>query len=195
MSSPPHVRWPGIRVLAVLVVVLFAGWRWFGPSSPDSSWQMAAAKPLADGKYHCEYVVDGDTIVVWPYRETGPDPEFSVTLRLLGINAPADGPTFEPYGSAATAFLKERLEGKDFQLQWDKRRIDRVGRRLGYVYLEEVLLNQELVLQGLARVFAYPGDNGTIAQHLYRAEQAARLDKRGIWSDAQTAAADVVPAE
>jgi micrococcal nuclease len=68
------------------------------------------------------------------------------------------------------------------RLRFDKRRKDRYDRFLAYVYVEERMLNVELVRAGLARVSTFPGDSPSLASQLGRAEQDARRAGRGIWS-------------
>jgi micrococcal nuclease len=66
-------------------------------------------------------------------------------------------------------------------LRLDRRRKDRYDRFLAYVYVEDQMLNEELVRAGLARVSVYPGDSPQIAKRLREAEQEAQKANRGIW--------------
>ena len=172
-----------------------AAWHWFQPSAEDSTWQLAAAQPLAEGTFLCVKVIDGETLVVRdrtsaPANASTPPPLKYYTVRLLGITGDEDFA-----GTAATQFLKDAVEGKTLELQWDKRRIDHLGRRLAYVYQDDQLLNTEMVLLGLVRVDSYPGDNGTIARDLGRAEKEARLEQRGLWATAAKAATSAASAQ
>jgi len=190
MTGLPKARWPGVRLLAVLVVAACAGWQWFRPAKSESTWQLSSARALEEGRFHCQYVIDGDTIVASKIVDDQVQPDWSIRVRMLGINAPEDSLKVETMGPEATAFVKERLLGKEIEIRWDKRRIDKYGRRLGYVYCEGELVNLQLVKEGLARVFNYPGDNASIARELMKAEHAARLEQRGIWNFNAVASAD-----
>jgi micrococcal nuclease len=61
-------------------------------------------------------------------------------------------------------------------------RTDRYGRLLAYVFLGDVLVNEELVKEGLARAHRY-GRNAALAARLEAAEHEARAAHRGLWAD------------
>lgn len=191
MTGLPKARWPGVRLLAVLLVVACAGWQWFSPSArrQDSTWQLSSAQPYDEGLFFCNYVLDGDTIVACKIDGDEVKEDWAIRVRLLGINAPEDSHKVDPLGPEATAYVKEKLLNKEIELRWDKRRIDKYGRRLGYVYAGGELFNAQLVKEGYARVFNYPGDNATIARELLKAEHSARLEQRGIWKLASVSSA------
>jgi micrococcal nuclease len=109
-------------------------------------------------------------------------------VRLLGIDTPETvkpNAPVEPWGPEATEFTKRLTAEGNVRLELDKRRIDRYGRSLAYVYVGDRLLNEELVRAGLARVSVYPGDSATIERRLRAAEAEARKAERGIWSTVQ----------
>lgn len=150
-----------------------------------------AADPVAamrEGACEVVRVVDGDTILV---RQQVDSPSSvssglrdHVRVRLLGIDTPEtvkEGHPVERWGPEATEFTQRFLAGGRAQLRFDKRRVDRYGRLLAYVYVDDRMLNEELVRAGLARVSLYPGDSESIGRQLRRAEEAARREKIGIW--------------
>lgn len=177
----------GPRTAFWLILLAAVGYRWSGPLR-DSVWSLSSAQPLADGGYQVQRVIDGDTLVVG-LSDSGS----TATVRLLGINAPEDTTKKEPFGDRATTFLRERAEGKTIVLEWDKRRVDRYGRRLAYVYADDVPLNEALVRAGLARVFTYPGDSATHSKRLVQAQDLARGEKLGVWSLEDSPRAETLP--
>jgi micrococcal nuclease len=122
-------------------------------------------------------VVDGDTIHVQT-------PEGRTTVRLKCIDTPETvhpRKPVQPYGPEASAFTKKSLTGKRVRLEFDSRdRIDRYGRTLAYVFLDEgTFFNEELVRLGLARTTHYP----CRYRHDVEVAQAeAQRAGRGLWS-------------
>jgi micrococcal nuclease len=182
-------RWPIRLVVVLLVLGLLAAWRfipWRGQPLRDGG---VPAESLVEGEYELVRVVDGDTILVArefaaenghaaPLRQTA-------RVRLLGIDTPETvhpQRPVEPFGPEASEFARAFLSGGRCRLQLDKRRVDRYGRFLAYVFVEERMLNEELVRAGLARVSTLPGDSSTMERRLRKAEDEARAANRGIWS-------------
>ncbi|WP_202921249.1 thermonuclease family protein [Anatilimnocola aggregata] len=133
-------------------------------------------------------VIDGDTLLV-KQAASERAPEFIGIVRLLGINTPETvkrGVAPQPYGAEATAFTKSAVAASAVSLQLDKRRVDRYGRFLAYVYTGQSLLNEDLVTAGLARVHTYPGDSMTINRQLLRAQDEAKRERRGMWQEPET---------
>lgn len=117
-------------------------------------------------------VLDGDTAVLDGGEE----------VRLLGIDTPELG---EPFADSAAAFLARLILRKDIRLQHDFRKRDSYGRLLAYVYIDDTLLaNVVLVSEGLARVYLFPDDitNRPIIDRLIAAQRQALAANRGIWS-------------
>ena len=119
-------------------------------------------------------VIDGDTVVL----------ESGEHVRLLGINAPEYEPWKsyeEPYGKEAALYLRSKLSGKKVLLEKDQELLDRYGRTLAYLYLEDrTFINEDLVLGGYAKA-RYYAPNGKYFQKLKAAEKIARQEKRGLW--------------
>lgn len=141
---------------AVLTAALFAAW-------PD----LAAAQRVRQ-------VIDGDTITV---SGVG-------VVRLLGVDAPEKTGGYrqsEPFGDAATAFMKRLVEGQIVKLEYDGARKDQYNRTLAYVFLPDGrLVNVEMIKAGLAetyRRFEY-----TRKPAFFAAEREAKDAKRGMWA-------------
>jgi micrococcal nuclease len=86
----------------------------------------------------------------------------------------------EAFGIEARQANRSLVEGKEVRLEMDVSETDKYGRLLRYVYVDEVLVNAELVKQGLARARAYPPDT-KYQDYLAEMEEDARDAGRGMW--------------
>lgn len=121
-------------------------------------------------------VIDGDTIEV----NIG---GIIHKVRYIGIDTPEltdERPEFYALAQEATRFNRELVEGKTIRLEKDVSETDRYGRLLRYIYVEDILVNAELVRQGLAWAKSYPPDT-KYQDILEKAEAEARRDKIGLW--------------
>ena len=135
-------------------------------------------------------VVDGDTIIV---EVNGVEER----VRFIGVDTPE---TKHPkkgvqyFGPEASAFTKEKLEGKVVYLEKDVSDRDRYNRILRYIWLEnpgskytdedikEKQFNAILVKEGYARISTFPPDVKN--QDLYKElEREAREKERGLWKE------------
>lgn len=121
-------------------------------------------------------VVDGDTIEL----STGE------TVRYIGIDTPETVDPKRPvgcYGKEASNKNKELVLGKAVTLEKDVSETDKYGRLLRYVYVDSLFVNDYLVRQGFAKASSYPPDV-KYQDQFRQAEQEARENNRGLWSDA-----------
>jgi micrococcal nuclease len=116
-------------------------------------------------------VIDGDTIII----DTGQ------RVRYIGIDTPETHPELEAYGTEAWQANRRLVEGKKVRLEKDASETDKYGRLLRYVYVDETLVNAELVRLGLAESKAYPPDT-KYQQLLEQMEKEARQAGRGMWA-------------
>jgi micrococcal nuclease len=116
-------------------------------------------------------VIDGDTIVLAGGEH----------VRYIGIDAPETDPQ-EPLAGEATTVNRDLVEGKIVRLEVDTSETDRYGRLLRYVWVDDVMVNLELVRRGLAEAKAYPPDTRYQAL-LEAAETEARQAGRGMWGE------------
>ena len=121
-------------------------------------------------------VVDGDTIHVLidgvEYR-----------LRYIGIDTPeTNHPTLgvQPFGPEASQANSELVEGKTVWLEKDVSETDRYGRLLRYVYVDDLMVNEELLRRGLARVATFPPDVKYVDRFL-DIQRAAQEGGLGLW--------------
>ncbi|UCG55299.1 MAG: thermonuclease family protein [Dehalococcoidia bacterium] len=121
-------------------------------------------------------VIDGDTIEVNIEGRL-------FDVRYIGIDTPEMvHPTQgeEPYGKEAYKKNGELIEGKTVILEKDVSETDQYGRLLRYVYVDDLLVNAELVRLGYAQVSTYPPD--LRYQDLFlELQQEARENNRGLW--------------
>lgn len=119
-------------------------------------------------------VVDGDTIEI----------EGGEKVRYIGIDTPETVDPRKPvqcFGVEASKKNKELVEGKMVRLEKDITDRDKYNRLLRYIWLDDVLVNLELVKQGFAYSYSYPPD--IKYQDLFvKAQQEARDSKQGLWN-------------
>lgn len=166
-------------LIAALVLVRWGFDRWRDVPHP------ARQPPLAEGTYDVSRVVDGDTLDVCPPSSASRGRAREIRVRLLGIDCPEsvqpDHPV-EPWGPEATEFTKRFVAGRQVRLRCDKRRLDPYDRYLAYVFVDERMLNEELVRAGMALVSNFPGDSDAMTRRLRAAESEAKEQSRGLWS-------------
>ena len=165
--------WSKVAVVVALLIagVSFRVWQERRRPQPPET--------LAEGLYRVDRVVDGATL-----RLTN-----QATIRLLGIDlstavvrrgAPA------PIGPAADAFTRRFVTaaGGHVRLRLDRERLDRQGRFLAYVFADDRMLNEELLLAGLARVQRECRLTASIQNRFLKSQAQARQARRGLWSTA-----------
>ena len=136
------------------------------------------------GAFHdqslCEVsrIVDGDTFVC-----RFPDGK-EAKIRLIGVNTPeTHHPTkgVEYYGKEAKEFTENTLSGKRVKLELDVQPLDRYGRLLAYVYLEDgTFFNALLVQEGYAQVMTVP-PNIKYQELFLKLQREAREKNKGLW--------------
>jgi len=134
----------------------------------------------ADGKAKVIEIIDGDTVRIAP-------PVFGASeIRLVGIQAPKlplGRKNFKkwPLADEAKSALSDVALGKQVTLHFGGRRMDRHGRLLAHLFLENGDWVQGTLLEwGMARVYSFPDNRAEVAGMLSR-ERVARNNRRGIW--------------
>lgn len=115
-------------------------------------------------------IIDGDTFET----ETGEK------VRLIGINAPE---ITDIFGQEAKQHLLGLIEGKVVELQFDhiSKVRDSYDRLLGYVVLNGVDINKQMITDGFA--FAYLKYRFDKPEEYKQAQFFASNNKNGIWGD------------
>jgi micrococcal nuclease len=108
-------------------------------------------------------------------------------VRLIGIDAPEishDGLPAEPLGDEAADFTRNFVRNGAVRLQFDRERLDRYERFLAYVWVDDRLLNEELLRAGLARARLGFNYSQTMKRRFRKAQDQARLARKGLWAAA-----------
>lgn len=112
-------------------------------------------------------VADGDTLTLDDGRR----------VRLIGINTPEMGQfLYEEAGE----FLRDRVNNKSIYLEFDQEPTDQFDRLLAYVWLDDSLINLELLLSGYAASYFIP-PNTRYLHEFEAAQHSAQDDKIGLW--------------
>ncbi|MBA5792764.1 thermonuclease family protein [Flavobacterium sp. xlx-214] len=130
--------------------------------------------------YKVTKVVDGDTF--WVDNGTAK----GIKIRFIGIDAPESQKRWKKeeghFGKESKAYLTNVLMGQKVRLETDIDSLDRYGRTLAYVYLEDdTFVNAELVKEGYAVIMTVP-PNVRYADFLYDLQVKAREKKLGLWN-------------
>ncbi len=127
-----------------------------------------------DGKYKVTEVIDGDTVKL----ETGEK------FRFLGIDAPEINVR---WGPEAKEFIEKILLNKKVKIELDQIKLDRYGRILGYIWVDDVLVNEAIVERGYAKVNLVKGEaKPKYLDRLKKAENWAKQNHDGVWFDEWT---------
>ena len=113
-------------------------------------------------------VIDGDTMEI----------EGGYRVRYIGIDTPEKG---EPYYQEALEANRNLVGGKKVRLEKDVEDKDKYGRLLRYVWVDNTMVNAELVRLGFAYSYSYP-PNLKYQTYFLQMEKEAREHKRGLWS-------------
>lgn len=129
-----------------------------------------------DEESQIKYVIDGDTVVLKDNRH----------IRLIGINTPELSHSKAPSEQGAeTARLRlaEILAAKTpVLLRYDNERLDRHGRTLAHLFLQDGTNIQALMLsEGLAMPLTIPPNLLLLACYADMSRQA-KNEKRGLWT-------------
>ena len=112
-------------------------------------------------------ITDGDTAKILVGKE-------QVTIRLEGIDAPESTQSF---GKKSKEALATMIFGKTVTVK--KTGEDRYGRSLGFIFVEDIDVNAQMIQDGWAWHYKKYNDEERLA-HL---EDEARTEKRGLWAD------------
>ncbi len=132
--------------------------------------------------------IDGDTIELSNGQR----------VRYIGIDTPElrerDGSSWvyrpRPYAEEAKDFNRKLVEGKSVRLEFDVQKKDKYDRLLAYVYIDDKMVNLEMVRQGYAMIYTYP-PNVKYTEEFLAAQKEAREKNRGLWGDLER---DIIPA-
>ena len=121
--------------------------------------------------------VDGDT--AWFIKD-----EKELKFRFLAINTPEIGEKEEPFGKEASEFTCGKLKfAKKIEIEYDDNaeKRDKYDRELVWVFVDDRLLQEEIVENGWGEVTYLYGDYKYI-NILNRSESIAKRNSLNIWS-------------
>ncbi len=150
------------EILLILGLVILTSFSSF------SGYFILAGVHTEDEIFNVTRVIDGDTI----------DLSNGETVRLLGINAPDKG---EYYYHDAKDSLAQLIQGKHVRLESGPEDRDKYNRSLRYVFLDDTLINVEMIKQGNANTFILNEDDEHYLD-LMKAQKYAKDSKLGIWN-------------
>ena len=115
-------------------------------------------------------VIDGDSLEV--ISSAGQ----KIELRLWGIDAPESR---QAYGKQAKLLLAAMVKGRRIEVQ--SKDIDRYNRLVALVWVDDALVNEELVRQGAAWVYErFCREH--ICDDWQRLQEDARREQLGLWA-------------
>jgi micrococcal nuclease len=173
-------RDPRSQIVYVLIfaALLLLSW-WLEPHLATNPVATKSPGALDNGQYEVLRVVDGDTLLLKKDR---------LRVRLQGVDTPETVKEFTPvqdWGPEATAYTERFIRdgGNRVEITVDGEGVDQYGRHLAFVWHDGRLLNEELIAAGLARAkLGYDYGQG-MKDRLRTAQNKARREKRGIWSE------------
>lgn len=115
-------------------------------------------------------VFDGDTIEI----------EGGQKVRYIGVDTPEIYPARECFSQEARNENSRMVAGKTVRLQKDISDLDKYGRLLRFVYVDDVFVNKELVKNGFAIKQSVPSDLKNSEDFNLLQENAKSL-KLGLW--------------
>ena len=136
--------------------------------------------PSSDSaKYDVVRIVDGDTIIIDLSGE-------NTKVRMIGIDTPesvhSDKSKNCQFGKTASDYTNNLLSGKKISIEYDEDKYDPYGRVLAYVYVDNNMVNYDLVANGYAVAKKYY-PNTKYAEIFTQAQIEAEKSKRGMWND------------
>jgi len=127
---------------------------------------------VKEGPFLVIDIIDGDTLDFDQNGET-------IRVRMSGINTPETG---ECYYQEAKDKLKELTLNKFIFIEQDITNIDKYGRSLRYVYVDDLFVNSYLVENGYAKVYDKYKDDTKYYNKLKEIEKNAINSNLGVWS-------------
>lgn len=118
-----------------------------------------------------ESVIDGDTVRMLD----------GTRVRYLLIDTPEVSPPEECWGSEATIYNRDLVEGKTVQLTYDEACQDQYGRTLAYLSVDGVEVNSRLVEFGHACVLHIPPNGADRVLEFMNLQAIAQSENRGMW--------------
>jgi micrococcal nuclease len=136
--------------------------------------------PAVDyGAIKVAQVIDGDTVILANNQK----------VRYIGLDTPElterTSTGFEyapkPFAEEAREFNRSLVEGKVVRLEFDVVKKDKYGRLLAYCFVDDKLVNAEILKNGLGMLYTM-APNVKYVEVLVRAQEQARAEELNLWS-------------
>ncbi len=102
-------------------------------------------------------------------------------VRFLYIDTPEVHPIEEPLGKEAADFTCEMLKNADaIYIEYDGERLDQYDRVLGWIWVDDLLLQEELTKAGYVDYF-YEYNQPKYRDRIQRAYQEAKKNRVGLF--------------
>lgn len=124
--------------------------------------------------------VDGDT--AWFNLDNE-----RIKTRFLAINTPESTNKIEAYGKEASNYTCNMLtNAKKIEIEYDSNsdKFDKYDRHLVWVFVDDNLLQEKLLEEGLAEI-KYIYGNYKYLDEIKKVESTAKKNKVGMWSDSK----------
>lgn len=124
--------------------------------------------------------VDGDT--AWFNLDNE-----RIKTRFLAINTPESTNKIEAYGKEASNYTCNMLtNAKKIEIEYDSNsdKFDKYDRHLVWVFVDDTLLQEKLLEEGLAEIKYIYGDYKYLDE-IKKVESTAKKNKVGMWSDSK----------
>ena len=163
-----------VVVAALACVVTFVAYRFRNGVRVPHGNDSAAVQLSPGGVHKIVRVIDGDTLAL----------SKGETVRLIGVDTPELHHPELPvqrFAQEAHEFLQSMAEGAECRLEFeDGNRRDSYGRLLAYVYVEDKMLNEEILRRGYG--YAYTRFTFSRMAEFIAMERDARERRYGLWN-------------
>jgi micrococcal nuclease len=116
----------------------------------------------------CTAIIDGDTFKL----------KNGETVRLIGIDAPE---LSQPGGEESRQYLTQLILNKGVTLKKGYEDRDKYRRLLRFVFLGDVCINEEMIIQGYAEA-RYLSPKDPLCEYYIQLEIEAEITKAGLWN-------------
>ena len=167
-----------ILIIVVGLITIFGG----DEETPQGTTEISNGEIVPGERYEVEVsrITDGDTI---SFYFNGAEERF----RFITIDAPEidhEHGNHDAFAIEALEHVEALLSDAEvISVEFDTGELqDDYGRYLAYIYADDVMLNIDLVREGLATVRYTNTDNRKYLDDMYEAEEAAQVESLGVWS-------------
>ncbi|MBR5046179.1 thermonuclease family protein [Candidatus Saccharibacteria bacterium] len=146
---------------------------------PTETIKLSDTEKLDNNFYKVESVVDGDTIKI-TYNGS------LTSVRIIGVNTPETvdpRTTVECFGTEASEYLKQKLDGKSIRIATDSTQADRdkYNRLLRYVYLDGEDVGLSIIANGYGYEYTYNIPYAHQSDYK-KAQVDAENQNKGLWA-------------